>query len=275
MSHAPWYKRYAADFVSDPYVQAMTAEQYGWFSAALDLMWIHTPQGYLPNDKQLLCKMIGRCTEEHFIEHCDIVLNRFKVTDDGIWLYHPHMLEQASDVTELSEKRAEAGKRGGKKNARSNCKAIAKQLPTDLDIDTDKEIKPTPPTPSKRGRSSRRPKTLELLSGYPDEVREVVNTLCGEWPTKQPKDNKPIHVDTAQFAGRVKQILLHAKSPPERMKNILIRSAREYLKQPKGCYHAPQYFFGPGNGHDPPWFEYAEYIVHLEQQQEAVDERVQ
>jgi uncharacterized protein YdaU (DUF1376 family) len=115
MSKAPWYKRYASDFVSDPYVQAMTAEQYGWFSAMLDVSWIHTPIGRLPNDLSLICKMIGRCDEMYFVQHSKIVVDRFKVSEDGKWLYHPRMMEQASRLVEVSENKSHPGKAGRKK----------------------------------------------------------------------------------------------------------------------------------------------------------------
>jgi uncharacterized protein YdaU (DUF1376 family) len=151
MANAPWYKRFAADFVADPYVQAMSAEQYGWYSAALDMMWIHTPQGYLPNDEQLLSKMIGRCDHLYFATHAKIVLERFQTTQDGKWLFHPKMIEQVDHISQVSEKRSDAGKKGAEKrvaNTPSKCQANAQQLPTDSDVDSDSDKRgysdPTP-----------------------------------------------------------------------------------------------------------------------------------
>lgn len=115
MRQAPWYKRYPTDFMGDPYVQAMTAEQYGWFSAMLDASWIHSPIGRLPNDFGLICKMIGRCDEIYFRANAQIVLDRFKTSEDGKWLYHPRMKEQADKFTQVSENKSHPGKAGRKK----------------------------------------------------------------------------------------------------------------------------------------------------------------
>jgi uncharacterized protein YdaU (DUF1376 family) len=144
MANAPWYKRFAADFVADPYVQAMTAEQYGWFSAMLDMAWIHTPQGYMPNAIDLLCRMVGRCDEMHFAKHAQIVLDRFQVTADGKWLYHPKMVEQASRLSQVSETKREAGKRGAQKRwdkVDGKCHKSAKHMPIDSDVDVDTDKK--------------------------------------------------------------------------------------------------------------------------------------
>lgn len=229
MSKAPWYKRYAADFVSDPYVQAMTAEQYGWFSAMLDMAWIHTPQGYMPNAIDLLCRMVGRCDEMHFAKHSKIVLDRFKVTPDGLFLYHPKMVEQVERLSQVSEKRSEVGKKGADKRWNSNCHKSPKQLPTDSDSDSElvsisrftlpiwipekafkdfvemRRIKRQPLTQRAKELAVKKLETLMNAGNDPEAVlnRSVENGWTGLFPLEEKhgtnRQNQPIRV-SAQSA---------------------------------------------------------------------------
>lgn len=144
MSQAPWYKRFAADLMSDPFVQAMTDEQYAWYSKMLDLSWIATPQAFLPNAKDLLAKMVSKCEQNHFIEHSQIVFDRFQTSEDGLYIYHPKMLEQAEKVAKTSKIRKLAGSEGGKAKAKKRTSkrvASARNLPLDSDVDSDSDNK--------------------------------------------------------------------------------------------------------------------------------------
>lgn len=144
MAQAPWFKMFAADFLADNYVDAMTAEQVGWYTLLLLRSWNHTPRGFLPNDKQLLA-LWCRCVDQiSFASRAGIVLDRFLTTEDGNMIYHPRLVEQSSKVAQVSEKRSLAGKTGGLKSGekrRSKSEAIAtanaKQLRTDSDSDSD------------------------------------------------------------------------------------------------------------------------------------------
>jgi uncharacterized protein YdaU (DUF1376 family) len=227
MSKAPWYKRYAADFVSDPYVQAMTAEQYGWFSAMLDMAWIHTPQGYMPNAIDLLCRMVGRCDEMHFAKHSKIVLDRFKVTPDGLFLYHPKMIEQVEKLSQVSEKRSEVGKKGADKRWNSNCHKPTKQLPTDSDSESElvsisrftlpiwipekafkdfvemRRVKRQPLTQRAKELAVKKLETLMNAGNDPEAVlnRSVENGWTGLFPLEEKhgtnRQNQPIRVSAA------------------------------------------------------------------------------
>jgi uncharacterized protein YdaU (DUF1376 family) len=134
VSKAPWFKLWAADFLSDNYVDAMTAEQIGWYCILLIRSWNSTPKGYLANDKQLLSKWCRDADPMSFEHRAQIVLDRFQTTEDGAFIYHPRIIEQVLSAAQVSEKRAEAGKRGGSKQKPSNCLANASHSDSDTDL---------------------------------------------------------------------------------------------------------------------------------------------
>jgi uncharacterized protein YdaU (DUF1376 family) len=139
---APWFKLWAPEFLSDNFVDAMTAEQIGWYCILLIRSWNHTPKGYLPNDEHLLagwCKCAEAMT---FKQRAKLVLDRFETTEDGRFIYHPKLIEQVSKLNQTSENRALAGQKGGKKSAeqkRSKRQAIATHLPTELELEVEQD----------------------------------------------------------------------------------------------------------------------------------------
>jgi uncharacterized protein YdaU (DUF1376 family) len=133
MSKAPWFKLWAADFLSDNYVDAMTAEQIGWYCILLIRSWNSTPKGYLANDKQLLSKWCKDADPLSFEHRAQIVLDRFQTTPDGAFIYHPRIIEQVVSSAQVSEKRAIAGRVGGLKQKPSKC--LANALHSDSDSD--------------------------------------------------------------------------------------------------------------------------------------------
>lgn len=118
----------------------------------------------------------------------------------------------------------------------------------------------TPPTSSKRKRKNRE----ELISGFSESVAAVVNPLIEEWPTKR-KDGSTVRIVVPEFAGRVDELLQNPAITAE----LLLQSGRDYLKEKPEFPHAPQYFFGPGNGKGPPWRSYARMIYHRQQQENS------
>lgn len=163
MSLSPWYKRFAADLLSNPFVISMTDEQYAWYSKMLDLSWLATPQGYLPNDNHLIFGMIAKCSFEHFQECSSIVFARFQKTEDGNFLYHPKMVAQVKNMTQVSESKSHPGKSGRKKkqeNEQSNGNQMIsgeKSNDSDKDKDKDKEETCLPASAKKPSRKKRQP----------------------------------------------------------------------------------------------------------------------
>jgi uncharacterized protein YdaU (DUF1376 family) len=261
VKRAPWFKLWAADFLSDNFVDAMTPEQIGWYCILLIRSWNHTPQGYLPNDEHLLsnwCKVVDRVL---FREQAKLVLDRFEKTQDGSLIFHPKLIEQVDHISQVSEKRSDAGKKSAKKRGMitaNKCSTSVQQVLTDSDSDSDKH----PPNPPKGERKKRRSRT-EILSPYPPQVSELVNDILPNWPKVQPKDRSPIHFDVPMTAERIDEILRQPGVTPE----ILKQAASKYLGEQKNYYRAPQFFFGPGAGEkSPPWVAYARMTVHQEAQ---------
>jgi uncharacterized protein YdaU (DUF1376 family) len=176
---------WAGDFLADNYVDAMTAEQVGWYCLLLFRSWINTPQGYLPNNKQLLSKWCRFASPMTFEFEAKIVLDLFKETEDGKFIYHPKLVEQVGKFADVSEKRKVAGAKGGKVatqkapvDNRANAVAIAKQLPTDSDSDSepDSEVKrEAAPSPAP-------PLFEEIREVPPDDFNEL---QCAFWFTEQ------------------------------------------------------------------------------------------
>jgi hypothetical protein len=120
------------------------------------------------------------------------------------------------------------------------------------------------------GAKKKRRAKVDVLSDFSAETSRVVNELLPKWPRSQPKDGSPIRIDLAAVAGRVDQILSNnEEANPE----LLIKAAKMYLAESKRFYRAPQFFFGPGNGDEPPWVFYARMVVH--QTSKAHDEASQ
>jgi hypothetical protein len=113
-------------------------------------------------------------------------------------------------------------------------------------------------SPQVAQKKTRRTKAA-ILSVYPQTVSDVVNDVCSKWPKRQPGDGKEIRNDVSQLAARVDQIL---RDNPDVTPNLLTGAAGRYLGEQKRFYRAPQYFFGPGNGTEAPWVDYARMIVH-------------
>jgi uncharacterized protein YdaU (DUF1376 family) len=261
MAKAPWFKFYAADFLSDPDVMGMTAEQIGWYGLMLLMSWTNTPQGYITTDEQVLSTCCHCADALYFNRQARSVLKKFQTTEDGQFYFHPKMVEQAEHMGQLAEKKSKAGKIGAdaRRQVKPNtCSTPVKQVLTDSDSDSDITTTPLPPQAGERRK--RRTKT-QILSPYPPEVSALVNEILPGWPKTQPKDNAPIRLDVPMTAERIDGLL----KEPGVTAEILKQAARGYLSEKKNYYRAPQFFFGPSSGEKtPPWIAYARMSVHQE-----------
>ena len=117
-----------------------------------------------------------------------------------------------------------------------------------------------PPTPLKGGKRKRRSRG-EVIQGFPDSVKRVVNTLGLEWPPvgTTPDGEATSQTDTAIFCQRVFEILERGNDP-----DILIEAARNYFQEKKKKFSAPQFFFGVtgyGGKGEAPWVGYVKLIL--------------
>lgn len=109
---SPAYRRYPQDFISSLDCQVMTLDEYGAFNWLLDHSWIQDPQCYLPNDLKILAKVL-RISEKKMQKMWSKILQRkFKVTEDGLYLYNERLLQEYYKQLERKEKQSLGGKKG-------------------------------------------------------------------------------------------------------------------------------------------------------------------
>ena len=157
MANAPWFKFYAADYMSSPFVQSLEPEQELWYLRLIIASAISLPRGCLPLANSKLWRLAKAPSLEHFEEHVGAILAKFE-KDVAAQLYRvPKVAEQNLVANaDLSSKRSEAGKHGAAKrwqsatNGNGKLPSIAmateKQKIADSDSDTEKSIPLNPPS---------------------------------------------------------------------------------------------------------------------------------
>jgi hypothetical protein len=112
MSKAPWFKFFAGDYMSSPFVQALDPEQELWYVRLIIASAISLPRGCLPLANGKLWRLAKAPSLEHFEKHCEVILNKFE-KDEAAGLYRvTKIANQLIGNGELSSKRSEAGKKG-------------------------------------------------------------------------------------------------------------------------------------------------------------------
>jgi hypothetical protein len=148
MSQAPWFKFYAADYMSSPFVQALDPEQELWYVRLIIASAISLPRGCLPLANGKLWRLAKATSEEYFEKNAGAILAKFE-RDEVAEVYRVPKVasQQLLTSSELSMKRSEAGKRGaanrwqsaicGDGKLPSETMANAKQNIADSDSDSD------------------------------------------------------------------------------------------------------------------------------------------
>jgi hypothetical protein len=154
MSQAPWFKFYAADYMSSPFVQALDPEQELWYLRLIIASAISLPRGCLPLANGKLWRLAKATSEEYFEQNAGAILAKFE-RDEVAEVYRVPKVasQQLLTSSELSMKRSEAGKRGaanrwqsaicGDGKLPSETMANAKQNIADSDSDSDLDINPS------------------------------------------------------------------------------------------------------------------------------------
>jgi hypothetical protein len=148
MSKAPWFKFYAADYMSSPFVQSLDPEQELWYVRLIIASAISLPRGCLPLANGKLWRLAKAPSEEYFAQHAGPILAKFDRDETaGVYRVPKVASQQLLTSSELSLKRSEAGKRGAANRWRSaihdagklpsETMANAKQNIADSDTDTD------------------------------------------------------------------------------------------------------------------------------------------
>ncbi len=87
----PWFE---GDFCGSFNVRKMKPLARLMYRALLAQGWHSDRPPYLPNNEEDLALMADTPSPEAWAEHRDSILQRFKRTDDGQWLYHPKLLRE-------------------------------------------------------------------------------------------------------------------------------------------------------------------------------------
>jgi hypothetical protein len=151
MPNAPWFKFYAADYMSSPFVQSLEPEQELWYVRLIIASAINLPRGCLPLANGKLWRLAKAPSLEHFEAHAGAILAKFeKDTDAQLYriakVFEQHLVANA----DLSSKRSEAGKHGAAKrwqvainmNGKLPSKPMAteRQKIADSDSDSDSDV---------------------------------------------------------------------------------------------------------------------------------------
>ncbi len=74
--------------------KCFTDYQFGWYWKLIVESYDSPNPGYLPNDGSVLWQLAGARTKAYFQREGQSVLSRFHGrTEDGVWIYHPVVLE--------------------------------------------------------------------------------------------------------------------------------------------------------------------------------------
>jgi hypothetical protein len=151
MSKAPWFKFYAADYLSSPFVQSLDPEQELWYLRLIIASAISLPRGCLPLANGKLWRLAKALSEEYFEQNAGPILAKFERDElAGVYRVPKVASQQLLTSSELSLKRSEAGKRGAANrwqtairddgNLPSEAMAKAKQNIADSDSDSDSDL---------------------------------------------------------------------------------------------------------------------------------------
>ncbi len=154
MSNAPWFKFYAADYLSSPFVQSLDPEQELWYLRLIIASAISLPRGCLPLADGKLWRLAKAPSKEYFEQNSGAILAKFDKDEvAGVYRVPKVASQQLLTSSELSRKRSEAGKRGAAKKWQSAIRtdgklpsetmANVKQNIADSDSDSDLERKPS------------------------------------------------------------------------------------------------------------------------------------
>lgn len=106
MVDSPAFQFYAAEYLADANVQAMSLAQEGIYVRLLAYCW---REGSLPNDDKILSRLCKGCSANSLIE----VKQRFALNPNGR-LVHIRLETERIKQSDFREKQKENGKKGGR-----------------------------------------------------------------------------------------------------------------------------------------------------------------
>jgi hypothetical protein len=141
MTKAPWFKFWAADYLSSPFVQSLEPEHELWYLRLIIASAISLPRGCLPLATSKLYLLARAKSQEHFEKHSAEILAKFKKDESAGFYVVEKIANQLINHADISKKRADAGKKGGIAKQQNKWLAIARVLPDGLLLDSDSDTK--------------------------------------------------------------------------------------------------------------------------------------
>lgn len=144
----PWFKFYAADWLADPEVMAMTCIQRGVFIQLLAAQW-QTSDCTLPEDMAFL-RCIGGASERDWNKCCPFVERLFPVCSGGVRVCSDGVQSKRANLrlrvefekaTMTSGCRSEAGKASGRKRLEKSNKTRTKREQKGNESEAETELK--------------------------------------------------------------------------------------------------------------------------------------
>lgn len=262
---APWFKIYSKELLSDPKIKLLDHDHIG----KLVLLWAFANEDRccIPSDPEAIGKLLGITNKNQMVKHL-VWIHRFFVPVEGdeARLISLRLLEEQTAYEAKCDQLRANGLKGGrprKPEAKPDGLPDGKPKPEpdETEVGSGKKEKEVPPNPQggigepKRKRRTR----TEIVQGFPEDVKTVVNTLGSQWRAEDPVDGRKITLDVASFAQRVSEIL---GQHPEITPQTLIGAGEAYLASQRTRYKAPQFFFGPGvGGEGPPWLGFVRAVI--------------
>lgn len=126
MSALPWFKFYPGDFMTE--TATLTMEQLGGYVMMLNTQWLH---GCVPEDEAELATM-ARVTLGRWRKRIAPKVMRFFEQLPGGGLVQRKLREMRDETLALSDKRADAGRRGAEERWRKSCAAPPADVPAQM-----------------------------------------------------------------------------------------------------------------------------------------------
>lgn len=127
-AHKPAFLCYPADFISSVDCQCMTMEEFGAYCWLLFQAWNSSPQGYLPDDDQVLARLL-RVPGRRFAAIKEAVISK-KFQKKGGFIFNERMVAEYSRLQEKSEtSRENVMRRWDKDRAVSPANAVGNTEP--------------------------------------------------------------------------------------------------------------------------------------------------
>lgn len=276
---APWFKKWAGDYLSDSKILILSWEQRG----IIEALWCHAcKDGSIPADYDVLARLLPGLSAKS-IKKLASWVPQFFIPDpsDPSRLVSPRMQAEEAEYRAMIDRRKGSASKAGKASAAKRAmhetgndsptyvedtlgipfngrSTDVQRNPTESESESEKDIPPTPfgvgsPEAGVGGvpRKPKRRTRAEVLLPFPPAVRAWVNRVAGSWPTEDTRDGRAVRMDPEVLAENVQAILA---DQPGLTLDLLEEAAGNYLASAPQRWKAPQFFFGPGKAPDgPPW----------------------